>query len=89
MEIKHFLRFLTVFQQFDFRTYDKQKEFDAATRYIRTFSAKCIAERKKLLSEGKDLPSDIMSMVVERAGNYQDANQKCFSLVSANFPASE
>ena len=81
--------YLCIFQQFDFRTYDKQREFDAATRYIRSFSANCIAERKKLLSEGKDLPPDIMSMVVERAGNYQDASQRCFSLNSANFPASE
>ena len=60
---------LAVLQQFDFRTYGKQRECDEATKYIRDFGAKCIAERKKLLSEGKDLPPDIMSMVVERAGN--------------------
>jgi len=55
------------FFKFDFRTYGKQRECDEATKYIRDFGAKCIAERKKLLSEGKDLPPDIMSMVVERA----------------------
>ena len=64
-----FVIFMTIFQQFDFRTYDKQREFDEATKYIRDFSANCIVERKRLLSEGKHLPPDIMSMVVERAGN--------------------
>ena len=60
---------LKVLQQVDFRTFGKQREYDKATKYLRDFGAKCIAERKKLLSEGKDLPPDIMSMVVEKAGN--------------------
>ena len=60
---------LKALQQLDFRTFAKQREYDEATKYIRSFGAKCIAERKKLLAEGKDLPTDIMSMVVERAGN--------------------
>ena len=64
-------RILEVLQQIDFRTYAKQREYDYATKYIRDYGAKCIAERKKLLSEGKDLPPDIMSMVVERAGIYR------------------
>jgi len=76
---------LDVIAKFDFRTYDKQREFDEATKYIRDFSANCIAERKKLLSEGKHLPPDIMSMVVERSvveGNVSDEEliDECLTL---------
>jgi len=62
-----FFKFSNPLYKVDFRTYGKQREYDRAAKYIRDFGAKCIAERKKLLSEGKDLPPDIMSMVVERA----------------------
>ena len=42
---------------------------DADVRLIRKHGEQCVGERRKMIAEGKELPKDIMSMIVEKAGN--------------------
>eukprot|EP00112_Aurelia_sp_Birch-Aquarium-sp1_P021901 Seg6.9 transcript_id=Seg6.9/GoldUCD/mRNA.D3Y31 product="Cholesterol 24-hydroxylase" protein_id=Seg6.9/GoldUCD/D3Y31 len=55
------------FYLIDFRTYSYQNEIDACTKFLRNCGKECVEQKQKLLIEGKELPNDIMSMIIEQA----------------------
>lgn len=60
---------LTFLSQFRYSTFDFQNKADESVRFLRKHGLQCITKRQQMLAEGKELPDDIMSMIVKEAGN--------------------
>eukprot|EP00112_Aurelia_sp_Birch-Aquarium-sp1_P016901 Seg387.6 transcript_id=Seg387.6/GoldUCD/mRNA.D3Y31 product="Cholesterol 24-hydroxylase" protein_id=Seg387.6/GoldUCD/D3Y31 len=69
----------TPFYKFRYSTFDFQNKADESVRFLRKHGLQCITKRQQMLAEGKELPDDIMSMIVKEAAS--DASKSCEELV--------